>query len=37
MAKGSTMKDSHISSILELVGVRAQMFENLYKQFRLKS
>lgn len=36
MAEGTTIKDSHISSILDLVGVCAQMFENLYKQSRLK-
>ena len=30
--KETTIKDSHINSILDLVGVQAQMFESLYKQ-----
>ena len=33
MTKGTTIKDFHISSTLELVGVGLQMFENLYKRF----
>lgn len=35
MAKGSTIKESHIGSTLELVSVQAQMFSNLYKQFQV--
>lgn len=37
MAKGTTIKDSYISFTLDLVGVCAQMFKNLYKQFFLKN